>query len=76
MNEERGQLKTALLLRVAYMECRNGIDFVEYCKRVFDMDEFTAGLMFEVIDAAGDLGVKPDVLHPILERDSTPRANT
>ena len=64
MNESRGTLKTAMLLRVAYMECQNGVEFAKYCQRVFDMDEFTAELIWEVIDAVGDLGVKPDSSPP------------
>ncbi len=73
MNESRGTLKTAMLLRVAYMECqgmnRQGADinFRSYCQSAFDMDEFTAGLFYEVIDAVGSLGVTPDSSHPIVD---------
>ncbi len=56
MNESLGTLETANKMRTAYIESRNGNDFVEYVQRVFGMDLFTAELIWETIDTVVDLG--------------------
>ncbi len=60
MNESHGALKKAMLLRDAYMECSDGIEFTRHCREVFDMDDSMAELFWEVIDVARDLGATPE----------------